>query len=626
MSRVLHIDFETFSSADIKKVGLENYVNSPDFDVTVCAWAFDSGPTRFEVWPDSTENLPAPVFAHIRDGGEIRAWNAAFEYAVLTQHFLAPVKPEQMVCTMQKALAYGLPSGLLKAGKALRLDRIKDESKRALMLAMGKPRRDGTRWHETDESRLHALAAYCRDDVEAERAIDKVVPDLHPFERKLSLLDGEINRKGVKLDLTGVNALRAAAGTELLRIDSECTKLTAGCVNSPGTQTMRLMDWLKFEKQPLPDVSKASVAEALEGVLPPHVRRVLELRQQAAKSSVAKLDRMQDVAGEGERARNLLQFYGAGRTGRWAGRLVQPQNLPRVPKDWQAEAVIALAASGGLDSFYPSPMDAISKTLRSCFLAEKDRILVAIDLSQIEARVLAWLAGQGDVLAAFAKGEDVYTLTAKKVGSDDRQLGKVLVLACGYGMGPAKFADTAKGYGIILTEEEAKPYVWGWRDSNPRITAYWGEIERAVAASITHRGYVFHLPHGMAVKADRKVCQIRKPNGVKLTYHNMRFEDGGLVFDGVNSMTKNWGTERTYGGRLTENVVQSIARDVMAEAMLASGDVPVMSVHDEIVWEVGICSYDLRAQRLKEIVERTPEWASGLPIASETHIGRRYAK
>jgi DNA polymerase bacteriophage-type len=342
---------------------------------------------------------------------------------------------------------------------------------------------------------------------------------------------------------------------------------------------------------------------------------------------------MQDVAGAGDRARNLLQFYGAGRTGRWAGRLVQPQNLPRVPKGHDAEAVIALAGTMGMNLFYPSPMTAISQTLRACFLAEKDKILVAIDLSQIEARVLAWLAGQNDILGQFMtydrtklEADDVYNFTARKVGSNDRQLGKVLVLACGYGMGAAKFADTAKGYGIILTEEEAKPFVYGWRDSNPAIIAYWGDVERVVSLAVNHPGYVFYLPHGMAVRHDRKVLQIKKPNGVKLTYHNMRFEDGGLVFDGVNSVTKNWGTERTYGGRLVENIVQSVARDVMAEAMLVSSDVPVMCVHDEIIWEIGISSHNSEAQRLKEVVERTPTWATGLPIASATHIGLRYAK
>jgi DNA polymerase bacteriophage-type len=239
--------------------------------------------------------------------------------------------------------------------------------------------------------------------------------------------------------------------------------------------------------------------------------------------------------------------------------------------------------------------------------------------------VLAWLAGQHDVLSAFRKGEDVYTLTAKKVGSDDRQLGKVLVLACGYGMGPAKFADTAKGYGIELTEEEAKPFVWGWRNGNPAITWFWGEVERAVIASLAHKGYVIHMPHEMAVRTLKGVTQIKKPNGVKLTYHNMRTGEDGLVFDGVNSISKNWQTERTYGGRLVENITQSVARDVMAEAMLrywmpgmvSNKFVPVMSVHDEIVWEVE----EGFAPKIG-----TPSWAEGLPVAFEVHFGRRYAK
>jgi DNA polymerase len=611
MARILHIDFETCSSLDLKKVGLENYVASPDFTVTVIAWAFDDGPVYAFEWPHAIP--PQGVYDHIRKGGEIRAWNAAFEYAVLTQHLKVDVKPEQMHCTMQKALAYGLPASLLKAGQALKLDAIKDESMRATMLAMSKPRRDGSRWHETDAERLHNLAAYCMDDVRAERAIDKVVPPLHEFERKLSLLDGEINRKGVLLDIEGVEALRRAANTEMARIDWECDKLTMGAVTSPGTQTMKLLAWLHGEGARLPDVAKDTIAKTLKTkTILPHIQRVLELRQQAAKSSVAKLDRMLTVAGPDGRARNLLQFYGAGRTGRWAGRLIQPQNLPRVPKDHDAQMVIDMAHCG-LDL----TMDEISKSLRSCFIARESHVLVAADLAQIEARVLAWLAGQHDVLAAFAKGEDVYTLTAKKVGSNDRQLGKVLVLACGYGMGPAKFADTAKGYGIELTEEEAKPFVFGWRNGNRAITSYWGEVEDAVRASVNHRGYVFHLPHGMAVRSDRKVCQIRKPNGVKLTYHGMRMGKDGLEFDGVNSVSKKWQTERTYGGRLVENLVQSVARDVMAENMLGNSGVPVASIHDEIVWEV-------EDGWVPHMV--APAWAEGLPVAHEVHSGRRYAK
>jgi len=403
----LHIDFETFASADLRKCGLENYVNSADFRVTVCAWAFDDGPVMHEIWPSPKMPLHPSIIEHIEGGGEIRAHNAAFEYAVLTQHFGVTVKPEQMVCTMQKALAYGLPAGLLAAGRALGLSTIKDETRRLLMLSMGRPRANGAPpWHEVDAARLAELAAYCEDDVRAERAIDAAIPDLHPFERKLSLLDGEINRKGVLLDLAAVVRLKTAAERALEAINSECAQLTEGRVTAPGSQVARLMAWLASEGTALTDVSRETVGVALDARHPAVVHRVLELRQQAAKSSVAKLERMIDVASNKDgRARHLLQFYGAGRTGRWAGRLIQPQNLPRTPEDHDAEAVIGLAE--GLDVFWASPMAEISKTLRGCFVAKPGHVLVAADLSQIEARVLAWLAGQKDVVEAFGQRQDL---------------------------------------------------------------------------------------------------------------------------------------------------------------------------------------------------------------------------
>jgi DNA polymerase len=383
------------------------------------------------------------------------------------------------------------------------------------------------------------------------------------------------------------------------------------------------MSWLRGKNFELPDVSRETVTRALTEEPPADVRRVLELRQMAAKSSVAKLERMLDVASTNDgRARNLLQFYGAGRTGRWAGRLIQPQNLPRTPKGFRPEAVINAAcidlAAPGL--LWGDAMDAISKCLRSCFIAKQGCVLVSVDLSQIEARVLAWLAGQQDIVQAFRQGQDVYTMQAYKVGSRDRQLGKVLTLACGFGMGARKFWETACGapYNLVLTFDEAVYHLASWRRANPDIIGYWKTVEDAVRLSISNVDKIVNLTGTMAVRTRHGVTQVRKPNGVKLTYHNMRLENGGLVFDGVNGVTKQWGTERTYGGRLVENIVQSVARDVMAEGMLSSSHQPVMTVHDEIIWEVPGDDAVLATF--------SPPWASGLPVASETTVGRRYAK
>jgi DNA polymerase len=346
----------------------------------------------------------------------------------------------------------------------------------------------------------------------------------------------------------------------------------------------------------------------------------------AAKTSVAKIKRMVDWASSHDgRARNGLQFYGAGRTGRWAGRGIQVQNLPRIPKGFRPDDVIKVAAADftALGLLFPNPMQAISRSLRALLVARPGHMLVSIDLSQIEARVLAWLAGQQDVLEAFAGGRDIYTETAAKHGSTNRQLGKVLVLACGFGMGATKFRETAeKDYGVKLTAADALTALQAWRRDNASIVGYWKLVQDAVEASVRAPGKVITLGRIM-VRTENGVTQIRKPNSVKLTYHKMRMQSGGLVFDGLNSLSKKWGIERTYGGKLVENIVQSVARDVMAEALVASARLPVMTVHDDIVWEVPTGAV-MEAEGLRQVVEAPPAWASGLPIASEIKISRRY--
>jgi len=627
---VLHLDFECYAELDIRKVGLENYLRSPGFCVTVMAWAFDDGPVLSRVWPRA-HTLPFRVREHIENGGEIRAHNAAFEYAVLHDHYGINVQMSQMTCTMQKALEYGLPAGLLKAGKALKLPVIKDETARLLMLMMGRPRAKGAApWHASDPAKLARLEAYCIDDVLAERALDAAVPDLHPWEKALSELDHRINRQGIRIDRQAVDALRQGAAVLLQEIDRECAALTRGEVTRPGSQTARLVRWLAYNGISTDSVSSDMVERMLGFVgIRPDVRRVLELRQQAARSSVTKLERMLDVASANDdRARYLLQFAGAGRTLRWAGRLIQPQNLPRTggfnSRDFLTTACLEPGALGLL--WGSGAMDGISRSLRSCFVAKDNHVLVSVDLSQIEARVLAWLAGQLDVLEAFRGGVDVYVLAARNVGSQDRQLGKVLTLACGFGMGWRKFMETAAAapYYVKLTEEQAKKYLYAWRSANPNIVDYWDLVETKVWLSLKNPGAIFDLTRDMAVRTHGGVTQIRKPNKVLLTYHAMRVEDGGLVFDGVNSTTKNWGKEKAYGGRLVENVVQAIARDVMAGDMLARAEasaVPVMTVHDEIVWEIATEKAPVNGVTVVQ-----PPWAAGLPIACSVTVGKRYAK
>jgi DNA polymerase len=636
---VLHCDVESFSSLDLKKVGVENYVRAPGFAVTVFAWAFDDEPVQSVQWPH-TQRLPERVLDHIRSGEGIKAWNAAFEWHVLKLHYGIVLKHEACNCVMQRSLAWGLPGSLQLAGEAIGAAVVKDDTARRLMLSMGKPRRDGTGWHEDRSGKavrmLDDLAAYCRRDVDAERELDRMIPALSAEEKALSVVDAEINQMGVLIDLVAVRALKKAAETERWGLDAECAVLTSGAVTSAGTQSEKLLAWLQGENVILKDTTKETIAAWLAPGrrLHPRVRRVLEIRQAVAKSSLAKLDAMAAVASVAdERARNLLQFYGAGRTGRWAGRLIQVQNLPRPDRGMNADTVIGVAQrdAGGLGMFWGKPMRAISGALRGCLVARRGCVLVSVDLSQIEARITAWLAGQEDVLQAFREQRDVYTLQAAAVGSSDRQLGKVLVLGCGYGMGPEKFRQTAaEQYGVVLSAMEAEAALRGWRAGNDKIVRYWYAIEDCVKAAVRKPGVAVWLDHGVAAGVGPDgVLMLRKPGGGRLAYHGMRFSDGGLVFSGLNGKTKKWGTERTYGGRLVENLVQGVARQVMALGITAShraGWTPIMSVHDEIVWEVPERGAAGTAVVLRDLMIRGASWSGGLPLAAEYKISRRFGK
>ena len=651
MDRVLHLDFESFSHVDLAMVGAAIYAADPSTLVTVTAWAFDNGPVFSNVWP-ATKALPPDIDAHLAKGGVISAHNASFERAILNGVYGADIPLEAFDCTMQRALHWGLPAALGEAGRALSLGVVKDESERLLMRSMAKPRKGSVPpWHEADPLKLLRLEKYCRQDVEAERALGGALPPLTARERSISLLDGRANDHGVAIDRLGVANLSQAAMTAMARIDAEAFTLTRGRVRGIGTATPALKIWLSDQGVHLPDLTKETVTGALDcAVLTPAVRRVLELRSQAARSSLKKLSKMAMTSVTDGRARGLLQYYGAGRTGRWAGRLIQVQNLPR-PEKWLVPEVVHRTLVKTLPRalpgmLYPDPLRTISLCLRSCLVSAPGKVLLSLDLSQIEARVLAWLAGQADVLEAFRNNLDVYTLEAAKQGSTDRQFGKVLVLSCGFGAGAAKVREMAVGYGVTLSEVQAIDAVRKWRDGNPRIRAYWYAIEEAVLAAlglgkygrVAQGGFCPTGNYGGVQTLGRiklrmvgGVLAIKKPSGDKLYYHGMRWVPGrGLEFDGVDQKTGRWGAQYTYGGKLVENITQGVARDVLADALLRIetrwGYVPVMTVHDEAVYEILDFMPGAQEALIQTLFEEVPAWGQDLPIASDTRVGWRYGK
>ena len=339
-------------------------------------------------------------------------------------------------------------------------------------------------------------------------------------------------------------------------------------------------------------MSKETVQGALAGSLKPLPRRVLEIRQEIAKSSLKKLDAMERCAGPDDRVRGQLAYYGAFRTGRFAGRLIQPQNFPRPSIKGVSDFIRHGLSEGGPDAewtrmMWGKPLDVIASSLRGCLIPAPGKAFVVYDLSQIEARVVAWLAGQTDVLDVFAKGEDVYVYAAAKIGSPSRQLGKQLTLACGYGMGPSKFQDTAAKAGLALTLEESEGAVKAWRESNSKIVNLWWATDRAVKDLLTrfNQKSGFNRKSGTCTVNDKisvtvtsarnrqPLLTMRLPSGRRLYYRNARLERDekdrcSIVYDGVDPITKRWGPVRAYGAKIVEHATQSVARDILVEAAL----------------------------------------------------------
>ena len=660
MNNVIHIDFETCSALDLKRVGADVYSRDPNLIVTVVAWALDGGPVRSAI---NVTKLPDEVFDHLMRGGEFRAWNAGFEWAILVNRFKLALDPAQAVCVMQKALHSGLPASLEDAGPAIGAKQHKDASARRLMLQLSKPRRNRNApdscWHVDEPMKLGALEDYCRQDVMAERDIDSMIADLPPTEREISIMDLKANARGVRLDLNLVRALHALALDETAALNRECAGLTQGAVTSPGTQTARLLAWLQPRiAYPLKDVSRQTVADALPQVQSmglPTVYRVLEIRQEIAKSSIKKLDAMKRCAGPGDRVRGQLAYYGAFRTGRFAGRLIQPQNFPRpLISDVKSFVRYALRSTSVDADFvrcvWGNPLDAIATALRGCLVPAPGKVFVVRDLSQIEARVIAWLAGQSDILSVFARGEDVYVFVQNRLGLPTRQTGKVVVLGLGFGMGPSHFVEYAAANRVTISLAESEQLVGDWRAANDRIVAFWyrlDDVAKSVIRSFNAlagqqsatRQASIHIAF-TASRARNGTCLLTMllPSGRRLYYRNARLirEPNSIretiIYEGVDTYTKKWTDIRTWGAKLAENATQATARDVIIEAGLrvdaqGLGDL-VLSVHDELVFEVDLDgAREKFSRQIRQEIDKRPAWAADLPVASEGGIlAERYGK
>lgn len=639
------LDIESTSPVALKATGAAVYWADPRTILICVCYQVDDGPRI--MWEPGE---PAPLIVRDIAPGEWRvvAHNYLFEFhawaEVLTFYGWSLPKHECWDCTMARALYWGLPAGLADVCGALSLPVQIDPAKKLRIKRMARPRGGTlaapTYWHLTDPARLQELLDDCDRDVAAEGLLDAALPPLPDFERKIFLIDMDINLRGVAIDPAMIAALDVLVYHEQARLNRELARLTGITSTAKVTQ---LLGWVHERGTQIASLAKADVAAAIaDPVTPEAARAVLRLRAEAAKASTGKLRAMTAGANADGRCRGLFQYGGAGRTMRWAGRRVQPQNYPRGSLKLAGSAfrlVMAGVSAEDFNALLPcSVMDAASSMLRGCLVAPPGRVLVSADLAQIEARVVAWLAGQANILSVFAKGEDVYTYTAKRIGSTDRQLGKVLVLACGFGMGAPKFQETALTYGMRLTLDEAIDYVSAWRDANTKIVDFWYALDRefkAIAAS-PHgtRGRVG--PHITLRKTSRAV-RIGLPSGREMTYQQVQLghDDQGretISYMGVHPKTKQWGLVRTYGGKLAENVTQAVARDVMGDAMirLSWPAVPspdlIGTVHDELLGECDAAAGPVALATTLAAMRTAPPWAPGLPVGAEGWIGPRYKK
>lgn len=647
------IDFETKSLVDLRKTGLAVYAAHPSTDINCMAFAVDED--EILLW---LPGMPFPIdlLIALTDGAEIHAHNAAFEFAIWNQIGIRkygwPELPlNQVYCNMTMATAMGLPASLEMLAKALNLKVQKDMAGSRVMLQLAKPRKKFANgavlwWEKTEHpDKYKAMYEYCKQDVEVERASSKYLKPLSPKERQVWLLDQKINLRGIRVDLAAVQLAEKIIESEIARLDGEMFTLTKGEVNTCSSIT-QLADYLTANGVEADSVDKASVTEMLaQKDLPPHCRKALELRQEAAKSSTAKLKAMQSRASADGRIRNTLQYYAA-HTGRWGGRGIQLQNLPR-PKlkqhqiDRAFELFKADFAAGRIDMFIGPPMSVISDCIRG-FLVGED--LIAADWANIEGRVLCWLAGEEWKIKAFRDfdagiGPDMYLLSystsffiaIEKVTNDQRQIGKVTELSMGFQGGVGAFQAMAKGYGVVVTDARADEIKVAWRNAHPRIQAYWYAIEDAALKAVRNPGHAFGV-RNVAFKSNRDYLMCRLPSGRVLHYPGPKIQEittpWGAKKDAVTFMTiddKNrWTREKTYGGKLVENITQAVARDILAEGLInvdAAGHSIVAHVHDEIITEG-----KGHESELVKIMCKIPSWAAGLPLAATGYKAKRYKK
>lgn len=656
----LFLDTETFSEVPIT-YGTHAYAEAAE--VMLVPWAWNDDPV--EVW--DTQDRPdwrADLQAMIDQADEVVIHNSHFDRTVL-RHCGVKIPVDKITDTMVIALQHSLPGSLAMLCDVLGVpqDKAKDKAGKKLIQLLTKPRpknvklRRATR--ETHPDEWNAFIEYARLDVDAMRDVYRRLPrwNCSSRERDLWIADQRINDRGVAVDRELAGAAIRAFQRTTGALAARTAQLTGGAVQSL-TQRQRLMDYLAERHGFVPDdMTKGTVTSLLKGDLDPVVRELLEIRQQASATSPAKYKVILDAASSDGRLRGIIQFCGASRTGRDAGRVFQPQNLPRPSlKPHVIEQGIEAMKLDCEDLIFDNVSELCSSSVRGCLVAEPGNKLVVADLSNIEGRVLAWLAGEDWKVKAFydfdrGVGHDLYKLTAGRIlgkdpadiTKDERQVsGKVPELACGYQGGVGAFATMGAIYGVVMPDEEAQAIVNAWRKQHPMTVRLWYDVERAAIQALKNPGSVFEVRALRLFATQHNGSQwlrIRLPSGRCLSYPNAHLEwsrtmangitmQGPIGYDGIDQYTKQWLSLGTYGGKLVENIVQAIARDIFMGGMLRADEngYPVcIRVHDELICETPNTS-DFTVEALSSIMTVGESWSTGLPLAAAGHEMLRYAK
>lgn len=673
--QVICIDFETRSKVDLKKSGAWVYSLDPSTEILCLAITsseestelltqkdldFKSGliyDTKTELINQCEKFRPKDsrppclikslLAYRIRDGVYIEAHNAFFEKAIWKNIMVKRYGWPDIYnwrCSASVAAYHALPRSLSGVGKILNLSTVKDAEGRRVMLQLAKPKPKKDIFFEEEEypEKYQTLYDYCKSDVEAEFAIIERLGGLPYGELEVWKLDQRINELGVPVDVQAINAALKILEDYKIKLEKELCDITEGEIETAG-QRDKILDWCNQRGEKLIGLTKSDVVEALKVVKHPDVRRILEIRQSLSKTSTAKYEAMKNSTAPDGRIRDVLMYHGAS-TGRWSGKLVQFQNLPRGHIK-NMDSAIKLIKKGSLTTIElveDDVMSFMSSAIRGMVGASKNHSLFVADFAAIEARVLAWLANSRLMLSHFKTGRDlykdmaaqIYKVPVGKITPEQRQLGKAAILGAGYGMGSAKFYETCLSWGIKIDKKLASIAIQTYRDTYSEIPSLWRNVEQAALAAVSRKGHVKIGNLEFFTEDDFLKCKL--PSGRLLHYYKPKIEkinkEGWGEINQLTYLAEKTGkvfSNVTYGGKLVENITQAVARDIMANSMLHLDKLEykiILTIHDEIIAEVPDKDACRTIDKFCDEMAKPPRWALDCPISVEGWQGKHYKK